>query len=776
MGRRFTSHKLLLLASFAPLFVTPAFGQVVVPAAPAGAAAPPAESDGLAEIVVTAQKREQSLQQVGISVTAVTGEKIREQNISSSAELASHIVGLENFSPYGPGTSANVVIRGIGLNDFGEGHEAPVTTYIDEFYILSVPAVDFALFDLDRVEVLRGPQGTLFGRNSTGGLVNYVTKHPTTKDQSGYFQISYGKFNDLKVEGAASASLTDHLSVRLSGMRRESDGYQVNLYPNMPRGGAAGTTAFRGQLRYQDDDGWDVLLKGEYGRTSMVQSYYETITGGIDPNTGLVVTNPNRVDATGYAERNTAAAGKNVVNTDGETYLRSRGYNGLLRVEKKFGDTTFSSITGYQSFGRQLSEDSDGTPNPLIVALFPYQGQEMTQELRLYHQGPNLRWTGGVYALRAIGHNQPSATYNYPTSGPGAVNSATGLYNGVYLPIALAADWRLRTNSGAIFGQVEKDLGDFTLSGGVRVTRDAKRFADYDNATFRKCSDGTVGGCFLESQGGIGTAQPFTLDYKKTLVSGKVQVDYKPNHRTLVYASLSRGTKAGGFNNGFYPGGISVSQVPYGAEAIYTYELGEKLTLLDRHLRINSSVFYNDYHDYQTFNFRGIAGLLSNQNASSYGAETEIEAAVARRLSMRLAGAYLETNIKNVSKATPSGGTATADRPMAFAPKWSASGGVTYTLPLTGERAIAFDWNFEARTLRYSGNFGDPGTRLEGFFKHNASVVYNAAENLSFKAFVDNIGNRLNTTYGGPSFADVGIIQVRYAMPRTFGGAATIKW
>ena len=115
-------------------------------------------SSGLATIVVTAQKREQNLQSVGIAVTAVTAESIQSQNITSSADLAGRIVGLENYSPYGPGTSANVVIRGIGVNDFGEGHEAPVTTYVDEFYYVAVPAVDFALFDLDRVEVCSGVQ------------------------------------------------------------------------------------------------------------------------------------------------------------------------------------------------------------------------------------------------------------------------------------------------------------------------------------------------------------------------------------------------------------------------------------------------------------------------------------------------------------------------------------------------------------------------------------------------------------------------------------------
>jgi outer membrane receptor protein involved in Fe transport len=767
-----------LLLGAAVSAVAPAYAQATGGSVPAAAAVATAngENGGLGEIVVTAQKRAQNLQQVGIAITAVTGDQIAQRNITTSADLASHVVGLEDYSPYGPGTSANIVIRGIGLNDFGEGHEAPVTSYVDEFYVVAVPAVDFATFDLDRVEVLRGPQGTLFGRNSTGGLVNYVSRRPS-QTANGYFQTSYGRFNDLKVEGGATAPISDTLSMRISATSHTSDGFQRNINPDLERGGQANSQAARLQLRYQGSDGWDVLLKGEYGRTHTTHAYYESTTGYVDPTTGLVIADPTRTDAAGYAERNTAAAAKNVVDTNGSTYLRSHGYDGLLRAEKKFGNTTFTSLTGYQSYSRRMAEDSDGTPNDFVQAYFPYQSKEVSQEFRLFHNGAHLRWTAGVYGLHAVGHDQPSAVYNVPLSGPTAINPTTGLYTGDVFPVALAARWRLRTNSIAAFGQVEADLSPaFTVIGGARVTRDSKTFSDADNATFRSCSDGTPGNCFLVSEGGTGTPTPFALSYRKTLVSGKVELDYHPDRDVLLYASVSRGTKAGGFNNGFYPSGISLSQIPYGAETLYAYEVGEKVTLLDRHLRINTSAFYYDYRNFQTFNYFGVAGLLSNQDASNYGVETEIQAAVTRNLNLYVSGAYLHTNIQDVSKATPSGTIVTADRPEAFAPKWSASGGATYTIPMANGRSLALDWNFEARTSRFSGNFGDPGTKLEGYFKHNASVTYTISDQWQVRGFVDNIGNRRNTTYAGPSFADIGIIQVRYAMPRTYGGSVTFKW
>ncbi len=770
-------HLKTILLSGASVLLLAAESQAQAQSGANASVAAPAEEDapgGLQEIVVTAQKRSQNIQQVGIAITAVTPEQIANRNIASSADLAGKIVGLESYSPYGPGTSSNVVIRGIGLNDFGEGHEAPVTSYVDEFYIVAVPAVDFALFDLDRVEVLRGPQGTLFGRNSTGGLINYITKRPS-QTADGYLSASFGRFNDLKLEGGATAPLSDTVSMRLSGTSRRSDGFQRNLNPALERGGQAGSDAARLQLRYQGDDGWDVLLKGEYGRIRTTHAYYESKTGFIDPN-GLVVADPSIVDAVGYAERNTPAAKKNVVNTNDAAFLRSSGYSGLLRIEKKFGDTTFTSLTGYQSYKRRMQEDSDGTPNPLVVASFPYQGDQLTQELRLYHDGQDTRWTAGIYGMHAVGKNQPTAVFNFPLDGPTAINPTTGLYNGTYFPVSLNSDWRLRTNSVAAFGQLEQDFGQFTAIGGIRVTRDSKTFSDADNAALRNCGGGAIGDCFLVSDGGTGTPVPFRLKYKATLWSGKIELDYKPNRNNLFYASISRGTKAGGFNNGFYPTGVSLTRIPYGDETLLSYEIGQKSTLFDRKVRINTSAFYYDYKDFQAFNYVGLAGLVTNQDATAYGVEADIEAAVTPQLRLYAAGAYLHTDIKDVAKVTPTGGTVVADRPMAFAPKWSASGGATYTIELPNEQSLAFDWNFEVRSSRFSGNFGDPGTELEGYFKHNASITYEATEHWQVRGFVDNISNRLNTTYGGPSFASLGIIQVRYAMPRTYGAAVRYSW
>ncbi|ARR52073.1 TonB-dependent receptor [Rhizorhabdus wittichii] len=773
MTRSFVSTSSTIALTVAALLASAPAAAQEATSAPAAAEA---DNGGLAEIVVTAQKREQNLQKVGISVTAVSGDQILERGISNSIDLITRTPSVDNYSPYGPGSSANIVIRGIGLNDFGEGHEAPVTVYVDEFYVVNVPAVDFALFDLDRAEILRGPQGTLFGRNSTGGLVHYVTKKPS-QEAGGFVKGSYARFNELKLEGGVTAPLTDTLSARLSFLSHHSDGYIKNLNPQFAKdkGGQAGTDAVRLQLRYDDGD-WDVLLKGEYGRTDKVHTYYEQTPSLRDPVTGLGSADPTGVDDAGYNEANFGAGKRNVAYTSNPQRLKSKGSTALLRAERDFGDVSFTSLTGYMHFTRNLEEDCDASPNTICVATFPYKSDTATQEFRAFGKGDGFNWTAGVYGLYSKARNNPNATFNVPVSGDTAVDPVTGLYNGAFFPINLAANWKMRTTSVAAFAQGEVELADrltFTLGG--RITRDSKKFDERDNASLRSCPGFPIPtNCFLPPNG-PGIANPYRDTYKKTLISGKAALDFQVNADLLLFASVSRGTKAGGFNNGFYPGGVSTAQIPYRDENVIAYEIGEKATLFDRKLRFNTSFFYYDYNRYQTFNFEGIGGLLTNQSANAYGAEVEIQAAPVDHLELRFGGSWLETKIKDVRNGVPGGGVYVADREMSNAPKWTANGAIAYTVPLANDRSLVFNWDWNYRSSRYSNNFNDPSVKMPGYFKHNADISFNVNENWQLQAFVRNIGNKLAITKAF-QFNDLGYVQYIYSEPRVFGASALYRF
>ena len=737
------------------------------------------DGPGLDSIVVTANKKVEDLQEVPISVSVIGGAEAREYGFNTAIDIVAQAPNVEAASIYGSGSSANITMRGIGQNDFGEGHEAPITAYVDEIYLVAVPAVDFSLMDIERVEVLRGPQGTLFGRNSTGGLIHYITARPTFTPE-GYMSASYGNFNEVRFEGAVSGPLTDNVAIRVSGLYHEADGYKKNITPGQPDGAETGMFAVRGQLLAEPTETSSALLKFEYGKVDTVHNYYESIPLGTpDPVTGLNVVDPNGTDAGGFNEANAGAGAPNVTTADYPSGLRQTGFNGLLRLENDFGGFRLISLTSYHDLDRKMTEDCDASANPLCFADFPYQTNWFTQELRAEGESDRFRWTAGLYYLSQDAANQPAATFNIPIDGPGAVDPVTGLYDGVFFPISLAADWTLNTESYSVFGHGEFDLTDqLTLIAGGRYTRDEKDFYDADNATLRTCDpavgDGVPSNCFLVADGGSGVANPLSSSRSDDLFSWKVGLNYTPNDDVLVYASVSQGTKAGGFNNGFLGDDVRIdpSLLQYKDEKNIAYEVGVKTEFADNRIRLNASAFYYDYSDFQTFNFAGIGGLITNNDASFKGVELESEFLPLDNLLIRANAAYLDTKVKDVEGRAAG---YIADREAAFAPEFSASGSITYDVPLGGdvEARIVWDWTYV--DSRYTNNFNDPSSLLPSYFKHNAVAIVDVNENLSISAYVRNISNNQNEVYSF-TFTDLGYLQRQFARPRTYGVSANVSF
>ena len=719
------------------------------------------------EIIVTAQKREQSLQDFGISVTALSGESMRTYGFNNVLDILAKVPGVDSYSPYGTGTSANIVIRGIGLNDFGEGHEAPIATYVDEFYLVSVPAVDFALFDLERVEFLRGPQGTLFGRNATGGLAHFVTAKPT-QEFSGYASLDVGEFSNVKFEGAAGGPLSDSVSFRVAALSHQRDGYVDNLNSALADGGEAGNSAIRAQLLFEPGNEWSILLKGEYSEIDTVHSYYEQIPLTFDPVSGLSTLNPGGTDFAGYNERNFGAGDRNVTYTSDPQELKQDGTHFLARIQKDVGDMTWTSNTGYFEVERLLVEDCDASANFICAASFPYESDWFTQEFRVAKSAEQLQWTAGVYYLTQDATNQPSAVFNVPLEGPAAVDPGTGLYNAAVFPIALSANWIQDTESYSVFGQLEYSFNpNLTLIAGLRWTHDEKDFLDMDNASLRSCPGFPIpSNCFLPPDG-PGIPNPYQDKYEDELYSWRVQLDYHASDEVLFYASISQGTKAGGFNNGFLSAAAAsdTGLIPYGDEKNVAFEIGEKASFLDGRLRLNGSLFYYDYSDFQTFNWVGIGGLIVNSDATAYGGEVELQAMLTDNLSAQLGLSYLDTEIEDV--VGPSS-TYIADREMANAPEMTASGMLSYIVPLGGSNDLRLQWDFNYIDDRFANNFNDPSSRLSSYFKHNALVALSIRDNWELQGYVRNISDKEHEVRMFV-FADLGYGQFMYALPRTYG-------
>jgi outer membrane receptor protein involved in Fe transport len=325
-----------------------------------------------------------------------------------------------------------------------------------------------------------------------------------------------------------------------------------------------------------------------------------------------------------------------------------------------------------------------------------------------------------------------------------------------------------------VFGQIDYDFSPIvSASFGGRVTRDTKNFEDYDNAALRTCPGFALSNsCFLPPAG-TGIAHPYAGSYGGTLFDAKGEVDVKPIKDILLYVSVSRGTKAGGFNNGFYSGGLPTSQIPYGAEALYDYEGGIKSTFADGRVRLNVDAFRYDYRNFQAYGWTGIGGVVVNRAAKEYGAEGDLDVKIIQPLTAHVSAGYLHTRINDITDSTPTG-SYTADREMANAPHLSVSGGLDYSQPLPNGYQVRAGWDFDYVGQRYNTLFNDPASVLPSYFKHNLYAAVDVNTHWSLEVFVKNVGNEQNLVKNF-LFTSLDYVQRVYAEPRVIGVSLNYK-
>ena len=245
-------------------------------------------SSTLEEIVVTAQRREQNLQEVGIAVTAFGAEQVRNLGFSSTTDTTKMTPNLNYTVPQGESSQVNFFLRGVGLNDFADAQENPVAVYVDDVYKPAMGGLALQLFDVQRIEVLRGPQGALFGRNSTGGVIHFVTKRPS-RELDAYADVAYGRFSEVRAEAAVGGPLSDSLMGRVSVAFDNHDGWTKNRTPGVQDYNGADALAGRAQLLIEPSDELSVLLAGNYSRNEAAvgAGQHQSARPSDDFNTGL---------------------------------------------------------------------------------------------------------------------------------------------------------------------------------------------------------------------------------------------------------------------------------------------------------------------------------------------------------------------------------------------------------------------------------------------------------------------------------------------------------
>ena len=696
----------------------------------------------LEEVVVTAQKREQSLQDVAISITALDSGQIRDFRFVASTDVVAQAPNVYNFSTQGRGANAATYIRGVGLSDFGDAHETPVAGYIDEFYMLPPSGLDFALYDLERVEVLRGPQGTLFGRNTTGGLIHFITKKPS-REAEGYIDATYASYDEVRLEGMVNAPAGENLAVRASMLFHDGDGYVKNLNPQFKDGTDYGTKSGRVQLLYTPTEDLEILAKVQYGDINVIPLYTDHEIAYIDPATGLQHLDLDGVDTFGFNERQVGAEKPRTVYTDNPQEVESEVFNWLIRVDWDMpNNITLTSLTGYAWVTRDNLEDCDGAPHNMCTAGFPVDQHIWTQEARLYQENENFRWTAGFYYLNQDAEAHPTAAF-------------------FGLPAFLDAPWELNLDSWSIFGHIEYDVSpQVAVLAGVRYTNDDKRYEAVN--TFAYAFRNAAGNFVEENVGDL-------VNRTDELISANLELHYKPRDNWLFYGKVVRGTKAGGFNNGFY-NVPTPEDVQFGDETLWSYEGGFKIDFFDRRARMNTAVFYYDYNDFQAFNWTGLAGSVTNADAENYGAEIEIQANPSEPLELSLGIALLETKIEDINN-----GTITRDVDMGFAPNVSFNGSASFTQPMM-DGSLTLHWDFMWSDNQYRDNFNNPSSDMGEHFVTNARLTYKPGnERWEASFFAQNFTDETNLIKAD-GFLGFKFRQGVYNPPRWFGGTIRVNF
>lgn len=796
-----------------------------------GLAIQAANANLIEEVTVTAQKREQNLQEVGIAITAFSGDQLEAMGVEQSFDIAAFTPGV-HISGNLAGQNTQFSIRGVTQNDFNDVIEAPNAAYLDEGYLAIAQAQTFAVFDIDRVEILKGPQGTLFGRNATGGLVHYISKKPTFEGTEGYVDLQYGQFDtnanadQYTVEAALGGPLSDTVAGRAAFRYNRQDGYLNNLYPlSQPTAGSLGsgspgsgagadmgdddTFAGRTTLLIRPNEDLDITLSANYARTDVATGPYQSkstiaIFDG-DPNAGgeliNVIDTPANETRASIIQGTALDGGADIIDGDGPVggspftpltrpvpggdffgYIDPDGDDFDTSGDFAFDDQgstdtwglnarfewelnngiLFTSITDYKDYEKLLFIDVDSAPVNQLANYAGVDATSLTQEFRWNGQTDNSQWVVGFFYLNI--DNDSDNGLKAPENS--IVNTLFGA------PFDIGVVSHLETDSYSLFGQLEYDLTE-TLSAtfGLRVIQEEKDFQTEIGFLFSNSNFTVNEGDFLPDVPLPGA--PFTADLNSsdTLWTGKIQLDWQANDDLLLYAGINRGVKAGSFNApllGAYLGAGGNPALPYDEEVLISYEGGFKATFHDGRTRLNGSVFYYDYSDYQAFLFVGVGGVVINADADNYGVELELLTSPAEGFDTILSVSWFDATVKDVPLRAGSP-LPPRDVDPTYAPElqaaaiaryeWEALGGMMY---VRGDVSYSDEFYYNLR------NFD--ADEFDSYVMVNAGLGWSSMDQLwHLNLKVENITDERAGIQGFDLATLCGCNEVSYRAPRWYG-------
>jgi len=719
------------------------------------------ENTGIEQIIVTANRRAEDLQVVPTSVSAITADQLKDLGITSTTGIAQYVPGVQLMS-VNSNTDNFFSIRGATQNDYAEHEESPVAVYMDGVYLSQAAGTSALLFDTERVEVLRGPQGTLFGRNATAGLVQYISKAPTDHPD-GYAETSYGNYNANHTELAFGTGILPGLSFRISLASDYMDPYLTNtLYPDKG-GGNSNSRAARLQLAWKPGDSFDanlnlhgVILNDRDGLYKFLNVYPDPNNHGLatylPPNLDFWGTCPG-CDIIGYkqpAYYNYYTQAADIVGYNKEHMLGS-----TLTMHGHFNDLTLTSISDFSLYYKDYNEDSESSPQDLIEFWTSVDTKQVSQELHLDNGGDGrLRWVTGLYFLKIRGKyveggGQGDAYYALIPFGPGPGDEQR---------------YTIDTKSWSEFAQAEFDVvKDLTLTAGARWSTEEKNF-DYN---YVAQSTGFKGGPDIDPVPYFQINPAISGDaarIHKGDWSGKMALDYKVSDTIMPYVSWNKGLKAGGFSAAGNPG-LPLNLFKFDEEKLYAWEVGIKTEGFDHRVRFNADAFKYSYVGYQAFNTIGVNNYITNNPGKMRGGEAELTVVPMTGLTLRLGVALLDAWIENI--ALPDG--TIADVRPSQAPRTNITSAINYNFNLGGRGSMRVGADYSYRSLLYYSLLNDPASSQEGYGLLNLRAEYTTPDgHWSVKLHGENV---LNKEYLNNSIVtgSIGFGQGSPGMPVTYG-------
>jgi iron complex outermembrane recepter protein len=678
-------------------------------------------SQALEDVVVTAQRRSQSLQDIPIAVSAVTADELAERGLTDTLSLQATV---PNLTLTENGVSVTPFLRGVGSNQSNPNDEPSVATYIDGVYIASPTGNIFSFNNIERIEVLKGPQGTLFGRNATGGVIQIVTRDPE-QEPALFLDVGFGNYDTVEASAYVTTGLADDLAADVAMVYNHNfDGYGRDIVRNADIFQRE-EFAVRSKWLWTPGAATEVRLSLDYSTLNSTGTDYQLAQGviGIDG----VSTYPGK--------RRTA--------TDWENTGDNEVYGGSLRIDHDFGFARFASISGYRHVDGEFHLDQDATPLPLVRATINQFAEQYSQEFQLLAPSDSrIDWLIGAYYFNANFAYTPLEIAGLAAAplpsiqlfGSQDTESLSG-YAQATVPIFV----NTRLTAGLRFTHESQDTTGRTESGGVVLVPEIPQSQSFDRLTWRLALD-----------------HQFTPDI-------------------LGYVSYNRGIKSGGFNM------INAGTPGYDPEVLDAYEVGLKMDLAGRTVRLNSAFFYYDYADIQVFNITG-GGAVLTQNAAAarlWGFDFDLAWRATSQLQLNAGFGYINSEYTDFPDATftpPSPlngpqtiGDATGNETI-FAPEISFNMAASYTIP-----SSIGDFRIDGNLAYRDDVFVSAANRLQipGYWLANLSVGWRSTdERFGLRLWARNLFDQ--DYYANRTEQALGDIQY-LAPPRTVGVTASLR-